>query len=148
MIIGLHHVAISVPDLDQAMAFYEKALGFERVFLNSWDGDRTQADRVIGISKTSARVVMLRAGNAYIELWEYHYPQPEALNEQYSPADHGYAHIALQVSDIHEEYDRLIEAGMTFHEPPVELGGSLAIYGRDPFGNIVELYEPSKERSI
>ena len=70
------------------------------------------------------------------------------LNEQYSPADHGYAHIALQVSDIHEEYGRLIEAGMTFHEPPVELGGSLAIYGRDPFGNIVELYEPSKERSI
>ena len=76
MIIGLHHVAISVPDLDQAMAFYEKALGFERVFLNSWDGDRTQADRVIGVSKTSARVVMLRAGNAYIELWEYHNPQP------------------------------------------------------------------------
>ena len=64
---------------------------------------------------------MLRAGNAYIELWEYHNPQPKSLDDQYSPADHGYAHIALQVSGIHEEYDRLIEAGMTFHEPPVEL---------------------------
>ena len=41
-----------------------------------------------------------------------------------------------------------MEAGMTFHAPPVQLGESAAIYGRDPFGNIVELYETSPERSL
>ena len=30
---------------------------------------------------------------------------------------------------------------MEFAGPPVNFGGSSAIYGKDPFGNIIELYE-------
>tara|TARA_B100000686_G_scaffold349648_1_gene443547 strand:+ start:229 stop:675 length:447 start_codon:yes stop_codon:yes gene_type:complete len=148
MIIGIHHVAISVPNMDKAVAFYQETLGFQRVFGNSWNGDRPEADRVIGVTESHAKVVMLRTGNAYLELWEYDNPKPKSKGENYSPADHGFAHICLQVSDIQAEYDRLIEAGMTFHAPPVQLGESLAIYGRDPFGNILELYEPSADRSL
>ncbi len=58
-----------------------------------------------------------------------------------SPADHGLAHFCLQVTDIEAEYERLRAAGMTFHAPPQQLGTSAAIYGRDPFGTIIELYE-------
>ena len=148
MITGIHHVAISVPDIDRAMVFYHETLGFEKVFGNSWQGDRTDADQVIGLEQTHAKVQMLKAGNAFIELWEYQIPQPKLQNPSYSPADHGIAHIALQVTDIQEEYNRLQEAGMTFHRPPVELGDSSAIYGRDPFGNIIELYEISGDRAI
>lgn len=33
-------------------------------------------------------------------------------------------------------------AGRTFHRPPVDLGdGPSAIYGPDPFGNVLELYQ-------
>ena len=30
---------------------------------------------------------------------------------------------------------------MTFVGEPVELGGSAAVYGEDPFGNVIEIYE-------
>jgi glyoxylase I family protein len=145
MIVGLHHVGLSVPNLEEAITFYKDVLGFTEVFDNSWDGDRPAADQAIGLEKTSAKMQMLRAGDACIELWEYENPSPASQDPNYSPANHGWAHIALQVTDIFQEYERLTEAGMTFHRPPVTnlgQGDSAAIYGRDPFGNIVELYEP------
>ena len=148
MITGIHHVAISVPDLDKAVSFYHEILGFEKVFSNSWFGDREQADQVIGLERTHAKVQMLKTGNAYLELWEYIKPKPEAQRFDYSPANHGIAHIALQVTNIHDEFARLSKSGMTFHQEPVDLGNSFAIYGRDPFGNIIELYEVTGERAI
>ena len=148
MITGIHHVAISVPDLDKAVEFYHGALGFEKIFANSWNGDREEADQVIGLDRTTAKVQMLKAGNAYLELWEYTEPKPEEQKKDYSPADHGIAHIALQVTDINDEFERLQTSGMTFHQQPVDLGNSSAIYGLDPFGNIIELYEVTGERSI
>ena len=87
MITGIHHVAISVPDLDEAVGFYHEILGFEKVFSNSWFGDREQADQVIGLERTHAKVQMLKAGNAYLELWEYIKPKPEAQSFNYSPAN-------------------------------------------------------------
>ena len=119
MIVGLHHVGLSVPDLEEAKTFYKDVLGFTEVFDNSWDGDRPEADQAIGLEKTSAKMQMLRAGNACIELWEYSNPFPASKDPNYSPANHGWAHIALQVTDIFYEYERLTKAGMTFHRPPI-----------------------------
>jgi len=141
MIIGLHHIALSVPDIDAAARFYTEHLGFREAFEGAWDGDRPGHDRVIGLDRTAARVVMLRHTNAYLELWEYTHPQPRPLTAPVSPADHGLAHFCMQVSDIDAEYERLTAAGMVFHAPPERLGTSAAIYGRDPFGTIIELYE-------
>lgn len=140
MIVGLHHVAVSVPDLDAAVRFYVDAFGFEPAFNGEWD-DKPANDRVIGLDGTSAKVAMLRHNNAYVELWEYRSPVPAPLDPTYSPADHGIAHFCLQVTDIEAEYERLSAAGMTFHARPVDLGASAAIYGRDPWGNIIELYQ-------
>ncbi|MCC5885091.1 MAG: VOC family protein [Gammaproteobacteria bacterium] len=140
MIVGIHHVAIVVPDLDRALAFYRDALGFAVVQEGDWDGDYAQADRVIGLKKTSARIAMLKAPNAYLEIWQYRHPEPEDRRSR--PCDLGYPHFALQVTDIEAEYHRLAEAGMTFAaDAPVNLGTTSAIYGKDPFGNIIELYE-------
>ena len=84
MITGIHHVAISVPDLDKAVEFYHGTLGFKKIFANSWNGDREEADQVIGLDCTSAKVQMLKAGNAYLELWEYIEPKPEEQKRDYS----------------------------------------------------------------
>ncbi len=145
MIIGIHHVAISVPDLDRALGFYRDVLGFKVVQEGGWDRNNPDADRAIGLEQSSARMAMLEAPNAFVELWEYHNPPPEDRVSR--PCDHGYPHMALQVQGIAEEYRRLKGLGMSFVGEPVDFGNSSAIYGRDPFGNVIELYE-IRERGI
>ncbi len=139
MIIGLHHVAISTPDLEAAIAFYSGLLGFEVVQRSGWNRDFPLADQAIGLDETAARMAMLKTGNAFVELWEYEHPAPE--DRRARPCDLGYPHMALQVEDIEGEYERLAAGGMTFVGPVVNFGNSSAIYGQDPFGNVVELYE-------
>ena len=55
--------------------------------------------------------------------------------------DHGITHIAFEVDDLDAEYDRLKAAGMRFHCPPQNLGVSRVTYGRDPDGNVLELWQ-------
>ncbi|MEM7286289.1 MAG: VOC family protein [Actinomycetota bacterium] len=139
MIHGLHHVAIGVTDLGAALAFYTEAFGCTAVFRSHIDGDRADADSVIGITGVAADVVMLRLGDAHLELWEYRSPAPE---DRRSPANGlGYPHIAVSVTEIESEVTRLTDLGMSFVGPPVDMGPQKAVYGRDPFGNLIELYE-------
>jgi glyoxylase I family protein len=140
MIRGLHHVAVVVPDFERALAFYTQTLGFVVQWRSRVDGTNKGVDNVIGLSGVNADIAMLKAGSAHVELWQYHAPEGSSRHTQ--PCDAGYAHIALDVTDIQSEYQRLIAAGMRFGGPPVDLGnGSFAIYGRDPFDNLIELYQ-------
>ena len=87
---------------------------------------------------------MLRAGNAYVELFQYETPSPRPGSPSRPVCDHGLTHICLDVTDLDAEYERLRAAGMRFHCPPQDLGPGLrTTYGRDPDGNVVELQEVS-----
>jgi glyoxylase I family protein len=149
---GIHHVAINTPDLDRLLAFYRDVVGFEVVESTRFDWkDSAEIDAIVGIKGTASKVVMLRAANAYIEMFEYQ--QPAATNTgRLAPSDHGYTHICLDVTDIEAEYERLSKNGMTFHGPPVVVeGGAIrTIYGRDPDGNVIELQElaPSHDMAV
>ena len=139
MIVGIHHVAIGVNDLAKAEKFYTEGLGFEVVGRTEFN-DSPPVNQAIGLEAAAAKMVMLKGPNAFIELWQYTHPEPEDLRSR--PCDYGYPHFALQVDDIQAEYDRLKEHGMEFVGEVVHFEGrSSAIYGRDPCGNIVELYE-------
>jgi len=145
MIRGIHHVAINTPDLDRLAAFYTDVMGFEVVMSTSWR-DRPIVDRMVGLTGSAARQIMLEAGNAYLELFQYESPEPTPADPARNPANHGYTHFCIDVVDIDAEYERLSANGMSFHSPPpttAELQGSKlrAIYARDPDGNIVELQE-------
>ena len=139
MIVGIHHVAIGVPDFEAGLRFYTEVLGFEIVAETRFSGPNPAVEAAIGLPEPSARMAMLRGGNAHIELWQYQQPQPEDLRSR--PCDYGYPHIALEVKNIQQEHARLSAAGMSFVGPPVEFGDSAAVYGSDPFGNVIEIYE-------
>ena len=139
MIVGLHHVALGVPDLDAGISFYTEHFEFELVNRFEWNRDNAIIHSAIGLPGSVARGAMLKTSNAFVELWQYEEPAP--VERVANPNDRGYVHICLQVRDIAAEHERLTAAGMTFVGPPVDFGMSSAIYGRDPFGNVVELYE-------
>ena len=146
MIRGIHHVAISTPDLDRMTTFYRDGLGFQQVMEGGWS-DRPIVDQIIDLPGSAARQAMFRAGNCYVEVFEYSSPTPRPHDPAAPPNDHGITHVSFDVVDIEAEYERLTSLGMTFHRrPPTteELGGRSplrAIYGRDPDGNIIELQE-------
>lgn len=146
MIRGIHHVAISTPDLDRLVAFYRDVIGAELVRESGWPAGSDAIDVLVRLRGSSARTATLRLGNAYLELFQYDTPTPAPQDPARPVNDHGFTHVCLDVVDIDAEYERLLAAGMTFHCPPPALGqigsGSLrSTYGRDPDGNVVELQE-------
>jgi catechol 2,3-dioxygenase-like lactoylglutathione lyase family enzyme len=141
MIRGIHHTAISTGDLERALGFYRDLLGFEVVFEVAWPKGTEPADQITALRGSAARIAMLRAGNTYLELFEYESPPPATGDPERPVCDHGITHIALDVRDIDAEYERLSAAGMHFHCPPLDLGLAKATYGRDPDGNVIELQE-------
>ena len=149
MIHGIHHTAISTENIERSLHFYKDLLGFEEVFKLNWDVGTEVLDNITGLKDSAAKVVMLKAGNACVELFEYSSPEPAAGDSARPVCDHGITHLCLQVTDIDEEYERLKDAGMRFHCAPQPVGSDIrATYGRDPDGNVVELLEVNQDNEM
>ncbi len=142
MIHGIDHTAISVPDMDRALAFYAGLLGFEVLFQFEWPAGAEALDKLIGLEQSSAKVAMLQLGEAQIEIFEFQSPEPAPQAPKRPVNDHGITHICLRVSDLDSEYERLSQAGIRFNSAPLDTGAAYCVYGRDPFGNTFELIEP------
>jgi catechol 2,3-dioxygenase-like lactoylglutathione lyase family enzyme len=143
MILGVNHVALSVPDMERALQFYCDLLGFEKVSDAGWPAGTESADRILGVEGTSARVCHIGTDNLLMELFQFGDCAPATQDPRRPVIDHGITHICLAVTDLDAEYERLRAAGMAFHSPPTDVGipGVRTVYGRDPFGNVVELEE-------
>jgi glyoxylase I family protein len=147
LIRGLHHVAVATNDLERTLAFYRDLLGCEVVTDWSWPKGTAEADAVTGLHDCSARSVMLRIGNAYVELFQYFSPETAEGDPAPRACDPGITHLCLDVVDLDAEYTRLTAAGMRFHCKPQEVSpGVWTTYGRDPDGNIVELQQVDNDR--
>jgi glyoxylase I family protein len=141
MIRGIHHPAISTVSLERSLHFYRDILGFEVVLTFDWEPDNAIINKIVDLPNSRARGVVLKAGNAFLELFEYSSPVPRPRESKRRVCDHGYTHICLDVLDIDSEYERLKRAGMTFHCPPQFEGEVRTTYGRDPDGNVIEIQE-------
>ena len=138
---GLHHVALSTPDLDRCLDFYCSVLGAERASEKlSWDVGTAHADASLRVRDSSARFAHVKVGKAYIEIFEFQTPAPSQPERR--SVDFGIAHLCFQVDDLNSDYRRMKALGMEFHSAPVDFGdGSKYVYGRDIDGNIIELLE-------
>ena len=142
-IIGFHHAAIVVPDLDEAVRFYAGLAGYEKIRESRWDSE-SGFNQIIGMTGSSARFCLLQGANGYLELFEYEQPQSTANPALLNAADYGIRHLCLQVEDVAQALARVIElGGAKMNEPVTNELGITCVYCRDPFGNLLELIRPA-----
>ena len=145
MILGVHHPALSVPDMQTALDFYCGVLGFETVMGAGWPSGIEPMDRAMALDDSSCKVAMIKKGNSCIELFEFTADATQAATPNRPVSKHGITHIALGVDDFGNEFDRLKAAGMPFNSEPNGEAPGRWVYGRDPFGNTIELLEHDPE---
>jgi catechol 2,3-dioxygenase-like lactoylglutathione lyase family enzyme len=138
----IHHVGITVANLDRSLAFYRDLLGMRLIGL-SVDED---VGAILGKQVAGVRIADLDVGNDQIlELLEYGSENGDVRN--YGPDAVGSCHLSLEVGDLTSVLSRLASAGFTpMGEPtPLTIGGvwegCTVIYLRDPDGIILELLE-------
>lgn len=142
MILGVHHTAIATHDIEALARFYIDNFHLEKIVDDEWS-NAPDLDAIVGLPNSSARFMLLYAGNQCIELFQFRNPVSEKGGNDRRVSKPGFTHICFAVRDIEAEYERLKAAGMVFHTPPVVPGDRpfKATYGRDPDGNVVELIE-------
>lgn len=145
-ILGIHHTAIVVPNLQQALDFYCGVLGFESVQVGPIEPS-PYAEEITQLKEPKAIGHIVKSAWGYLEIWEFENPvHPDAQDSNRPCNKFGLAHISLAVDDCLAEYERLKEH-MSFHGEPVmhSVEGpeneAWTTYGRDPFGNIIELWQ-------
>jgi catechol 2,3-dioxygenase-like lactoylglutathione lyase family enzyme len=142
---GIHHVGITVPDLDRAIGFYTDVLGLEFFDPPSPVFDHAELGPAVGVPAAALRQVNLVCGDAIVELLEYTNP-PEASPTPVRADQRGAAHLALHVDDAAATKAELESHGVEFlGDVNVVEEGVLAgwrwVYFRDPFGIVLELVE-------
>ena len=142
MIRGVHHVSNSTNNFEKMLHFYRDLIGLPFSTSYDWEPGNQPADLVVGLKNSSVRTALLRAGNTFVEIFQYLNPMGKDSIPNRPACDAGITHICFDVIDVDGEYKRLLDAGITFHTPPVDVGGVVrTTYGRDPDGNIFELQE-------
>ncbi len=137
----IHHLGITVAQLDRSLAFYRDLLGLGVLGISA-DED---VGAIVGLPGARVRVADLDAQDGQIiELLEYRSAggDPSARG----PDTVGSCHLSLQVADLRSVLARLAAAGFMPVGEPAKLHGGVwqdctVVYVRDPDGVFVELIE-------
>lgn len=130
----LHHVALSVTDLDTSIAFYS-GLNFEPVY--SWHAD----DGMI-------RIAHLKQGEMLLELFCFENRSPAPLTSHELGSDLpriGIKHFGLRVADIHAALKQLQTMGLA-DDLNVSHGrtGIDYFFIKDPDGILLEIVQDDR----
>jgi catechol 2,3-dioxygenase-like lactoylglutathione lyase family enzyme len=142
---ALHHVGITVKDLDASIRFYHDVLGL--AFSNEpspWFRGE-DLERGVGVPGAALRQVSLLAGTTTVELLEYETP-PSDTAEPLRSNNLGASHIAFLVENIDAAKADLEAEGVSFFsDVNIVDDGVLAgwrwVYFEDPDGYPLELVQ-------
>jgi catechol 2,3-dioxygenase-like lactoylglutathione lyase family enzyme len=119
------NVRYMVDDVDEAIGFYTKHLGFDV------------------LSNASPAFADVKRGNLRVLLSGPASSAGRPMSDGTRPGPGGWNRIHFIVDDIDAEVARLRGAGATFRDDIVVGPGGKQILLQDPSGNIIELFQPA-----
>lgn len=123
---GQVSVRYIVEDVDEAIAFYTKMLGFQV--------DLHPAPGFASLSKDDLRLLLNRPGAG---------GAGQAMPDGRSPAPGGWNRIQIEVEDLAATVEKLRGEGCSFRNQIVVGNGGKQVLVNDPSGNPIELFEPT-----
>ena len=142
----IHHMGITVRNLEESMAFYSEAFGLQVVDRAVFSGDELAF--VVQVPGAELEYAFMAGENAILELIEY--KTPEGKPYELRNNDVGAAHCCFIVDDLDETYERLLAMGVAFNAPPQTapdippFNGLKYTYFRDLNGITIELFQPGE----
>jgi glyoxylase I family protein len=135
MEISVHHISISVKDINRSKVFYEKIGFVEKLLWNSPDN--------------SLAISHMRLDTVYLELFNFKENQemPETANELSTDLPRiGVKHFGIKVSSIEEANNFLIKKGLIKEEMKINTGktGVRYFFIKDPDGMLLEFVEDKR----
>jgi catechol 2,3-dioxygenase-like lactoylglutathione lyase family enzyme len=119
------NVRYMVDDVDEAVAFYTKQLGFDLL--------SSAAPAFADVKRGNLRLLLAGPTSSAGR------PMPDGRK----PGPGGWNRIHFIVDDIDAEVAQLRDAGATFRNDIVTGPGGKQILLEDPSGNVVELFQPA-----
>ena len=119
------NVRYMVDDVDEAIGFYTKVLGFELI--------SSAAPAFADVKRGNLRLLFAGPTSSAGR------PMPDGAK----PGPGGWNRIHFIVDDIEADVERLRAAGLTFRNDIVSGPGGQQILLEDPAGNPIELFQPA-----
>jgi catechol 2,3-dioxygenase-like lactoylglutathione lyase family enzyme len=153
----INHIAVSVPNLEEAVKWYTEVLGFT-VVKDPIDiiADQSLKGRAVkdihGPALKKMRMAWLSSANQVgFEIIEYVEPKAEKRLDNFEYWKSGFIHICITDPNIKELCRRISESGgkqrTEIWEVVPDKGYKIA-FCEDPFGNIIEIFDHSYEQII
>ena len=153
--ISINHIAISVPDLEKGLKWYQEVMGFTivrgPVELTS---DNIQVGKalknIFGSKFKKLRIVwMSSANNIGVEIFQFIQPKQHIEKKQIEYWSGGIIHIAVTERNIEDLLSKVTKTGGKQISKLWELDPikhHKLVFCSDPFGNIIEIYSHSFEK--
>jgi methylmalonyl-CoA/ethylmalonyl-CoA epimerase len=125
-----HHGGVSVPSLDEAIAWYGQVLGFE-------------LERRFYIEAARSHAAIVRKGPLRFEIFEVEGAAPLPEDRRHPPRDvktHGNKHVAFRVADLDVFLAEMAQKGADVAFVVREAFGK-GCFIRDCAGNLIEFVE-------
>lgn len=150
----INHIAVSVPNLEEAMKWYTEILGFTVTIV-----EFVTDDSLIGIAVKNIRGSKLKkmrmawtsANQVGLEIFEYVEPKAERRTDNFEYWKSIFIHICVTDPDIEALCKKISESGGRQRSKIWEIvpdKGIRIAFCEDPFGNIIEIYDHSYEQTI
>lgn len=137
-ILGFHHYAFQVSDLERSLEFYHDLLGTEELFRFSPTGTVQPRLNDLPSERVDSDVVFLDANGSRMEMADYTFPESKNANDYLDTHDVGRGHFSILVDDTDAVYETL-RREMEFLGPPQQVpDGPRLVKGYDPDGNLLE----------